>query len=283
MIAPARGGALFAIDDRRRCFCITDVLTRRPEAYHAKVLELAAKDATGAPASGDAPAVVGAVTHVKDARLAEILVYDPHQRLAFVDQFFPVELELDDLRRCRAAELGTFKTSAYDLVELQRGTGRLTLRCAGQVRGPAGAVAATIRKTIVLEGAELRVEYELSPGSPLRGVYFASEISLALPSGPAPSGQCRVLSRDGDRQDHVATAGSTPEVSRVELHDSSSEMTITLTPSPAALTVRFPLETVSQSESGIERTYQGSTLVFLWRCELGAGESLRPALRLHVS
>ena len=60
-------------------------------------------------------------------------------------------------------------------------------------------------------------------------------------------------------------------------------MTITLTPSPAALVVRFPLETVSQSESGIERTYQGSTLVFLWRCELGAGESLRPALRLHVS
>ena len=283
MVAPARGGALFAIDDRKRCFCVTDVLSRRPEAYHSKVLELAGKSTTGSPASGDAPAVVGAVTHVKDARLAEILVYDPHQRLAFVDQFFPAELELDDLRRCRATELGTFKTSAYDLVELQRGTGRLTLRRVGRVRGPAGVVEVTLQKTISLEGGELDVEYELSPGSVLRGVYFASEISLALPSGPAPSGQCRISSRDGAHQDHVATAGSAPEVSRVELHDSSSELTIALTPSPAALMVRFPLETVSQSESGIERTYQGTTLVFLWRCELGAGESLRPALRLHVS
>jgi alpha-amylase len=32
--------------------------------------------------------------------------------------------------------------------------------------------------------------------------------------------------------------------------------------------IRFPIETVSQSEGGIERTHQGSCLHFIWNLEL---------------
>lgn len=42
---------------------------------------------------------------------------------------------------------------------------------------------------------------------------------------------------------------------------------------PAAAVWQFPVETVSLSESGFERSYQGSGLLFHWRLRLGEGET----------
>ena len=43
-------------------------------------------------------------------------------------------------------------------------------------------------------------------------------------------------------------------------------------PEPAADAWWSPIETVSNSESGFERVYQGSSLLFSWPVRLGAGE-----------
>jgi 4-alpha-glucanotransferase len=281
-VTSARGGALWSIDDRKRAFCVTDVLARRPEAYHAKVRALAGKTSSGENDAG-APKSIHDIVHLKEEGLADILIYDPHQRLAFVDQFFGADLRMEELWRCSARDLGDFKESPYDLLQSAGGMGRLMLNRIGRVTSPEGKqVEVTLRKTISLEEASITVEYEIVPTEPLRSRLFATELSLILPSGPHPSCGYRILAGCDTVQESLTSKGANPNVSRVELCDPLSSMTLALLPSPPSTCVRFPLETVSQSESGIERTYQGSVVTLLWPCDLDAGQSLRPAVKLQV-
>jgi alpha-amylase len=278
VVAPARGGALYAVDDRRRAFCVTDVLSRRPEAYHARLRGPASAPAVEA---GGPPASIHDLCAVKEEGLAGRLLYDPHPRLAFVDQFLAADADPAELWRCRGDELGDFRGARYDLLQAS-GSGRVLLGRTGRVRTAEGEVEVALTKSYALAGAELRVEYELTAAAPLRQVRFGSEVSLALPSGPHPSGRLRIAATSASHELEVTASGVLDEVLRAELHDPHTGETISVAPTPAATLVHFPLETVSQSESGIERTYQGTVLVFLFRCELDAGERSRPTLTLGV-
>ena len=45
----------------------------------------------------------------------------------------------------------------------------------------------------------------------------------------------------------------------------------------------FPIETVSQSESGLERTYQGTSGLFWWPLELAAGQKQKITLEFKLT
>jgi hypothetical protein len=44
----------------------------------------------------------------------------------------------------------------------------------------------------------------------------------------------------------------------------------------------FPLETVSQSEDGLERTYQGSTILLHWKIPIKRGAEQKRSLKLSL-
>ena len=46
-----------------------------------------------------------------------------------------------------------------------------------------------------------------------------------------------------------------------------------IAPQPAARLTWYPVETVSNSEGGFERVYQGSSLLFRWPVTLAPGEA----------
>jgi alpha-amylase len=46
---------------------------------------------------------------------------------------------------------------------------------------------------------------------------------------------------------------------------------------------RYPIETVSNSDSGFERVYQGSALVAVRKLDLGPDETEKFALRVGIS
>ena len=59
----------------------------------------------------------------------------------------------------------------------------------------------------------------------------------------------------------------------------SMDVDVTLRVKPAAELWRLPIETVSQSERGFERSYQGTALVFVW----DARDNIEAELSLHVA
>ena len=68
------------------------------------------------------------------------------------------------------------------------------------------------------------------------------------------------------------SAGETAEVSRVRLVLGWLDMGIELCWSCPATLWRFPIETISNSEAGFERIYQGSCVMPVWEVNLAPGE-----------
>src|SRR3989442_12251404 len=102
ILAPACGGSLLELDYRPRCFNLSDVLTRREEAYHGKLAEGAMR--TGS--SGGAPASIHDQLRVKEQGLDQVLRYDRHRRVSFLDRFLSPAISweafdrIDDEERC---------------------------------------------------------------------------------------------------------------------------------------------------------------------------------------
>src|SRR2546422_1712662 len=84
ILAPACGGSLLELDYRPKCFNLSDVLTRREEAYHGKLAEAATRQGP----SGGAPASIHEQLKVKEQGLDRVLRYDRHRRGNFFQPFF---------------------------------------------------------------------------------------------------------------------------------------------------------------------------------------------------
>ncbi|HEY1585174.1 MAG TPA: alpha-amylase/4-alpha-glucanotransferase domain-containing protein, partial [Polyangia bacterium] len=238
-----------------------NVLGRRAEGYHGRLLEAARKSAQGGSGS---PVSIHDLNAVKSAGLEELLKYDRHPRLAFVDHFLAAGTSLDALSRCSYGEDGDFCGAPYEVVDKSAGAAgaRVQLRRRGRVAGR----AITVDKTLTLEGARLTAAYRISAEGTGAPITFASESSLTLLAGDAPDRYYRVAGRELSKDDRkLASTGELPAGTALELVDEWDKFFVRVSATPNATMWRHPLETASQSEAGFERTYQASVIVPVWR------------------
>ena len=102
------------------------MLGRRAEGYHGRLLEAARKSAH----ADGTPVSIHDINAVKSAGLEELLKYDRHPRLAFVDHFFAAGTTLENLARVSYDELGDFCGTPYEVVDQSASS-------AGATRAPA--------------------------------------------------------------------------------------------------------------------------------------------------
>jgi alpha-amylase len=229
----------------------------RAEGYHARLLEAARKQQQ----QSEAPLSIHDMNVVKSTGLEDLLVYDRHPRLGFIDHFLGEDTTLEGLLRGRYDERGDFAGGAYDLVDTHAGDAvEVRLHRRGTVSGR----EVTVGKRLVLEGSRLRCEYRLeAAGAPL-GITFAPEVALTLLAGDAPDRYYRVPGRElAERK--LASRGESEAGLPLELVDEWDQFLIRVSASPAAPLWRYALETASQSEGGFERTYQASIVLPVWR------------------
>src|SRR5437899_7110951 len=115
ILAPACGGSLLELDYRPRYFNLSDVLTRREEAYHGKLAEAALRQGP----SGGVPASIHDQLRVKEQGLAQILRYDRHRRVSFLDRFLSPASSWEAFDRIDEEERGDCTSGAYQ-VESER-------------------------------------------------------------------------------------------------------------------------------------------------------------------
>lgn len=138
-----------------------------------------------------------------------------------------------------------------------------------------------VHKTYRYDDAQalLQVEYAADEGRTGR-VRFATELNLTLLAADAPDRRL-VVCGDGDR--NAASLGARAEyqaVSSVELIDDYARATLRIEVRPEAVLWHYPVETVSNSESGLERTYQGTAFLIIWDWDVGVSPA--PALTLTL-
>jgi alpha-amylase len=263
-VDPAEGGGVIAWDWRRARVNLVNVLTRRREAYHGQLVE--ARRDEGAPE--DAVQTIHATrVRVKEPGLDRLLVYDRYRRAGFLDHILPREVTLDHFAAGEVAPGFAGLPYAAELPKL-RSTARVSLNREASLGLDGVSTPVRIEKRFSAEAkaAILRVTYRVTNAGagPLRAL-FGVETNWGITDPQSPV-RVNGASRPARERTVVDAAD------RLELIDYGWPGPVVLN-FPQAVVWRFPLETVSNSEAGFERTFQGLTCVCVWTLSLAPGEA----------
>ena len=273
------GAGISTWDLRASRVALLATMRRRPEAYHARLFEHDAGVASDA-ASGAGSVSIHDIVAVKEEGLSRYLHYDDHERRGALVRILEPDLDPEALR------LGTVRDrvpvdAPWSLEHL--GQDRLDVR--------READDLVLQRRLRIGGSRqapwLEVEVEAENRSGVR--YLADlglEWSICLSGGggnPAAYYEVDVgPGVDAVRSPHDGAA-DLALAERVAFGNDHHGVRVEATAEPPARITWFPIETVSNSEGGFERVYQGSSLLFRWLIELEAGAAIRVWQRFAVS
>ncbi|MDI6641881.1 MAG: DUF1926 domain-containing protein, partial [Elusimicrobiota bacterium] len=258
---PHCGATLFEWDLKHKVgggINLQNVLTRRKEAYHRKLKEMIeskrntalGERAIGEAGEGAAKSIktVAEIVGVKEENLDAYLHYDWYKRYSLIDHFIHPETKYDDFKRCKYGEQGDFVLGEYNFKE-ENGRGVKFLR-EGIVWVKDKPVRIKLEKIILIKSNALKVSYHITNLSETKSVlFFAPELNLSF-SSQKPEDNIR-----GDKKETASWI-------RIDEQQNLKVKIDFSAPLPNLWT--FPIETVSLSEAGFERTYQGTSVTAVW-------------------
>jgi alpha-amylase len=262
------------------------VLRRRPEAYHDTLRDHEAKLASAAAASPSdpgAPASIHDLVTTKEAGLAAQLHYDPFERRSGLVRILAQDTSPEAWATGRATELGDAVDGAFEIDVL--GPGRLVTSRMASVTTSGDPLPVAVVKELRLAGdrrspmLELSVTVENRGDRSLHGLLGLEWTLTMLGGGGNPSAWWEI---DGSRTAHDGR-GTARNVSEFAQGNDYVGIAVSTSVSRPAAAWWAPVETVSNSEGGFERVYQGSSLLFRWPLRLAAGASTTVRLRLTAT
>ena len=193
-----------------------------------------------------------------------------------MDRFIKAGFDLEDLQYNRLDQTGDFATGAYSL--LDSSVNQVTLSSSGQIEG----AGLEINKTIRLENDPLQVtgEYRLSGIPEKSGLLFSPELNLNL-LAPDADDRYFLVNNEKFPGNNLGSTGGRDDVKTLSLVDEWQGIRIDLTSSLPARWIWHPVETISLSEDGIERIYQGSAILPLFELSSLTGASLKIAIGIQ--
>jgi hypothetical protein len=261
LLKPSDGGTLAALDFRPAAASLINSLQRRPEAYHDRLREAAGKVNTGVALS------IHEQTRVKEPGLERFLRYDRWPRHAFrVLLFDPARTHADyealELREDSGVAGGSYQvksSSAHDAEIFRDDTVQ------GFTRSTSEAPRISVTKRYSFgpapRGCEVACEIGIKLKEPFDkrvAIGLESVINLLAPAEPD-----RFFETPAGRQ-NLRFSGALPgPVLRIE--DGCQGVRIVLHAPAVEEYWVAPIETVSESEEGFERVYQGSQILAVWR------------------
>jgi hypothetical protein len=264
MIDVADGAGIGAWDMRATRHALAAVMRRRPEAYHEQLREMEAASAAAGTVEGRTATSIHDQLLSKESGLSQFLVYDDYERRSGLVRV-----------RMRGREVGDLARSAWTLAQATDSSAVFEATAAGL----------DLRKLVTLGGNRLRPTLELAlEASNSSGAAVAAELELEwnfnlLGGGANPDAYYLA---DGVETRHDSP-GEAPAGARLSLGNRYVGLDVAVAADPPATAHWYPIETVSNSEAGFERVYQGSCLVFRWPLRLPPGASDRASLRFEVT
>ncbi len=278
LLKPSDGGTLAALDCRTTEVALIDSLERRPEAYHARLRE--------AGAGGPGVASIHEQTRAKEEGLERHLRYDRWPRHAFRLLLFPPwktareygDLALEESARFAAGPYAALSTTP-DAVELVS-EGPLIAPVGGNVPDPALRVVKRFSFSDAPSGFEIACDLKLSylGPAPLK-LLIGLEVVLNFLAPDAPD---RYFELNAGKRQPLRWSG-TSAAPKMRIVDEWRRVAAMLEAPRASQFWVAPIETVSESEEGFERVYQGSQILAVWPAEVGAKPPWEGRLVLRVA
>ncbi|MFH0948150.1 MAG: alpha-amylase/4-alpha-glucanotransferase domain-containing protein [Elusimicrobiota bacterium] len=262
---PSYGGALTEIDFKPICCNLTDVLTRRFESYHKKI-DIAVLKSDVAHKKLE---TIHGVYYTKELELQKYLKYDWYNRYSLIDHFFHPATTVEKFADCEYGELGDFVNQPYEYVAdasaptgLQRREARskkqeVILSRDGHLWTENGALPIQVVKSIIFADSGMIVRYKITNNSPFeKEMWFGSEFNFAF-SNPDDE---NCFYKTENRKEKFNTKTCFEKTSLLKISDKNLNLNLNLTSSDLFDFWVFPIWTISLSEGGFEKTYQGSSV-----------------------
>jgi hypothetical protein len=292
----ADGGSIFEWDLRPNNYNLASTVSRRPEGYHQTLREFeekrradeqankSRKKSNGHAQSSEeeVPLSPHSAVRVKEEGLDRYLNYDPYRRNCMIEHFLGPGTTLDSFIKSRYNEEGDFIFGAYEAEMETNGKDvlNIVLQRDGHIttseRSDAGRKPVRVSKRLTLKpgSPNFRVLYTIeNMGDEEISAVFGSEWNInLLGGGHNPSAYYRVEGHELE-DSALDSTGEVRNVRELAVGNSWLNIEMALKVSHEATFWRFPLETISGSEAGFERVYQGSCLFLQWLLTLPPGES----------
>jgi len=264
--SPAQGGTIFEFDYRPLCYNFTNLVSRRREGYHDRLLAVA-HETVPADSDGNQPRSIHDIVRVKEKHLDRALVYDRSRRSLLRDHFMTARPTARGVVEGRLKEQGDFCDAAY---AVRHSRSHQTTSIVLQRTGTVGKRGVSLQKTIRIDdhSSTIVVEYTLRSldGYDLRG-RFGVEMAYTLSAGTEPDRYYEVEGVDGPQKGGMLNHVEESSGRSIALVDEWLRVRLQLQLERPAVILRAPVETVSLSEDGFERNYQGSLVMPVWELE----------------
>ncbi len=262
---PRYGGALEELDFVPKSVNLTCALQRHKEAYHEAVLNKGKQrpEAEGRPLS------IHQMLGAKEEHLEDHLFYDAIRRLSLMDHFFDREITSEEFLRSSYTEAGDFVGSPYRSAVRKKGDEGLVLKRRGSVLLNGKKRSLSLAKAITpkKDGA-LSVTYTLRNGSAASLEFtWGVEFNFSIGDPYAAKGISEKNVKDWVFNDQWRGIKI-----RVRAGDDEGWRLLTA-----------PVETISESEAGLEKTFQELGVLFQRRISLGAFEAKEYRLEVECS
>lgn len=267
-IDPNYGGQIFEFDFKPVEFNIADVMTRRKEGYHEKLLRLANEKNNP---NNQGVASIHDMLLAKEEGLEKFLHYDWYKRGSLIDHFLGEGTTLENFYQCKYPEQGDFVDQPYVVnVNFKRNLLEVILSRDGNVWIDNQRKKIRVEKKITINknSSDLFIEYKLENlEDEMLDLWFGVEFAYNF---LAPDSSDRYFYFIGyELEDkRLKSMGIVDDVVSFGIVDEWLGLDMNFYLSKFANVWRFPLESISLSEAGFERVYQGSVMLLNWNIKL---------------
>jgi hypothetical protein len=263
---------------------LCDTLTRRPEAYHGSLVA----------GPGEGNKLENQIV-AKEEGLVDFLIYDKRTREDFAEWVLPPQTSFEDYRQQKPTSLLKLNFGKAALHPLPTG---VEIRFESLQRTPEGALLRVEKiYSVAFSGKVLEVAWNFQCREGTVDFRFVAETLFCLLAGNAPDryvfwketpdasglgGDSSPGDAASNRRDILASHADMPGLQRLGIVDEWLRLRCAVEAQGAFALWREPIETVSQSEEGYERVYQGTVVAPVWDVHLSGGEEYRARLRIEL-
>ena len=278
VIKPGGGGTVEVLDFRSSAVTLINSLQRREESYHSRLK-------TTTQAAGGAVSIHNQ-TLAKEAGLEKYLKYDRWPRTMFRLLLFARGKTHADFEALRLEENADFAGGDYQTDATAARDIRLFLEAplAGVPAGGAAGSNLRVEKTLKFDahenGFDVTCRLDLTRTGPAAPAPFMAGLEVVL-NLLAPNVPDRYFEFSGSRK--PLEWSGTVEGSSLRVADEWQNVAVEIEARGANHIWVAPIETVSESEEGFERVYQGSQILGVWAVDFGASGKWSSETVLHVT
>lgn len=279
VIKPSTGGSMVELNCLESSFNPTDILNRRREGYHRK---LSSAILPGAKSEDNSDSIHDSVW-AKEEGLENLLADDWYLRRCFIDHFLGDDVNIDNFLSGKFHDSGNFVLEPYQHIK-ESAPGIIDLRRFGVFHqdGIDKAIRIDKRFHFSVDSEAISVGYCLTAlNEDIENARFAVENNFNFQAGHADD---RYILFNGQKagDSYLDATVVRPENHSIIMRDDWRNFAIAMMVDKQAEVWQGPIFTVSLSESGFEKVYQGTSLIHLFNLQLKKGEPLEISFLLFA-